>query len=210
WSMVRVVQADYASVYGDQFTGGSTAISDNWLPLRRAGATARHLLVVAAANRWSVDPGTCETSRGTVIHTLTRRQFSYGSLAADAAKLQAPRTVELKPPSKFRVIGRRTRVADTADIVTGRAKYGLDASVPNMLVACVVRPPFGSRVATVDDSAALAVAAVKHVVRMRHEGAPLARLEGVAVLGDNTWAAIKGRNALRVTWQRVGTGMNSS
>ncbi len=210
WSSVRVVQADYAAAYGDQFTGGSTAISDNWLPLRRAGATARHLLVAAAANRWSVDPGTCETSRGTVIHTLTRRRLSYGVLAADAAKLQAPRTVDLKPASAFRVIGRRTRVADTPDIVTGRTKYGLDAAVPNMLIACIVRPPFGSRVATVDDSAALAVPGVEQVVRMRHDGAPLARLEGVAILANSTWAAMQGRAALRVTWERAGNDINSS
>ena len=203
WANVRVVQADLGAQYGAQFTGGSTGIWENWMPLRRAGATARHVLIAAAAARWAVDPSTCATSRGSVIHSTTNRRLSYGELAADAAKLTPSENVPLKSPETFRVVGQRVRTTDAQDIVTGRAKYGLDFSVPDMLVACVARPPFGSRVASVDDSAALAVPGVRRVVRMRHDGAPLARLEGVAVLADSTWAAMKGRNALRVRWEQV-------
>ena len=150
WSNVRVVQADFAAKYGDQFTGGSTAIWDHWEPLRHAGAAARQVLIAAAAARWNVAAGTCSTHRGVVIHSATRRRFSYGELAADAARLPAPTNVVLKNAAQFTLIGKRILVADSNDIVTGRAKYGLDAAVPGMLIACVAKGPFGSTVASYD------------------------------------------------------------
>jgi isoquinoline 1-oxidoreductase beta subunit len=202
WSAVRVRQGDLAPQYGAQFTGGSTGVWDNWAPLRQAGATARHLLVAAAAQRWNVDASACSTSSGNVVHAATNRRLSYGTLAADAAKLTAPSDVRLKSKDRFRVIGTRVRATDVNEIVTGRAKYGMDAAVPNMLIGSIARPPFGSRVASVDDSAARAVPGVRDVVRMRLDGTPLTRIEGVAVLADTTWAAMKGRNALRVTWEK--------
>jgi len=200
WSAVRVVQADYAAKYGDQFTGGSTAIWENWEPLRRVGATARQLLIGAAATRWGVEPGTCNTDRGFVVHSPTKRRFSYGELAANAAKLPAPTNVPLKDAAHFRLIGKRVLVADARDIVTGRAKYGLDASVPGMLVACIAKGPFGCTVASFDPAPALAVAGVERVVKIDAGKDPLGRQEGVGVLASSTWAAMQGRKALRVTW----------
>ena len=195
------MQADFAAKYGDQFTGGSTAIWDHFTPLRQAGAAARGLLVTAAANRWSVSADTCSTERGTVIHASSGRRLGYGELAADAAKLPAPTNVRLKDASQFRVIGTRVPVVDANEIVTGRAQYGLDASLPGMLIACVVRGPFGAKVGRLFDPApALAVSGVERVIRLEGGRDPLDRVEGVAVLARSTWAAMQGRRALRVRW----------
>jgi isoquinoline 1-oxidoreductase subunit beta len=200
WSTVRVVQADFAAKYGDQFTGGSSAIWDHFTPLRQAGAAARALLITAAANRWSVNADTCSTERGTVIHVSSGRRLPYGELAADAAKLPAPTNVRLKDSSQFRVIGTRVPVVDANEIVTGRAQYGLDASLPGMLIACVVRGPFGAKVVSFDPAPALAVSGVERVIKVDGGRDPLDRIEGVAVLARSTWAAMQGRRRLRVTW----------
>jgi len=200
WSAVRVVQADYAQKYGDQFTGGSTAIWEHWTPLRQAGAAARTLLITAAAARWNVNADTCTTERGTVFHTSSGRRLPYGDLAADAAKLPAPTTVRLKDASQFRVIGTRVPVVDASEIVTGRARYGLDASLPGMLIACVARGPFGAKVVSFDAAPALAISGVERVIKIDAGRDALGRVEGVAVLARSTWAAMQGRRRLRVTW----------
>lgn len=200
WSAVRVVQADYAAKYGDQFTGGSTGIWENWTALRQAGAAARAMLIAAAAKRWGTDATTCTTERGFVVHRASGRRLSYGDLAAEASAIPAPRSVPLKDASQFRLIGTRIPVADAREIVTGRAQYGLDAFVPNMLIACIARAPFGTRVVSFDDSAARSVDGFVRAVKLEAARDPLGGAEGVAVLATSTWAAMKGRNALRVTW----------
>jgi len=200
WSAVRVVQADYAAKYGDQFTGGSTGIWENWTPLRQAGAVARSMLIAAAAKRWNLEPSSCTTERGFVVHQVSGRRLSYGDLAADASAMPAPRSVPLKDASRFRLIGTRVPVADAREIVTGQARYGLDASVPNMLIACIARAPFGAKVVSFDDSAARSIEGFVRVVKLEAARDPLGGAEGVAVLATSTWAAMKGRNALRVTW----------
>jgi isoquinoline 1-oxidoreductase beta subunit len=200
WNTVRVEQADYATKYGDQFTGGSTAIWEHWTPLRQAGAAARVLLVTAAANRWNVAADSCSTERGSVIHAASGRRLRYGDVAADAAKLPAPTNVRLKDASQFRLIGTRVPVVDAKEIVTGRAQYGLDTSVPGMLIACVVRGPFGAKVVSFDAAPALAVSGVERVIKIDGARDPLGRVEGVAVLARSTWAAMQGRRVLRVTW----------
>jgi isoquinoline 1-oxidoreductase beta subunit len=201
WSAVRVTQVDLDEQrYGDQFAGGSTGISENWQLLRRAGATARHQLLAAAAARWAVDVATCETDRGQVLHRATGQRLSYGELAADAARLPAPpaEQIQLKSLDAFRIVGTRVRVADAAEIVRGQTRYGLDVRVPGMLVASVLKPPFGSRIARVDDAAARAMPGVRAVVRITPLPNPTHLVEGVAVLADSTWAAMRGRRALRV------------
>jgi isoquinoline 1-oxidoreductase beta subunit len=200
WSSVRIVQADYAAKYGDQFTGGSTGIWDNWTPLRQAGAAARWMLIAAAAKRWNTDAASCSTERGAVVHSASGRRLAYGDLAAEASTIPAPTTIPLRDASQFRLIGTRVSVADAREIVTGRAQYGLDASVPNMLVACIARAPFGTHVLSFDDSAARSVDGFVRAVKIDASRDPLGGAEGVAVLATSTWAAMKGRNALRVTW----------
>ena len=210
WNSVRVVQADYAAKYGDQFTGGSTAIWENWTPLRQAGAAARALLITAAANRWNVSADSCATDRGAVIHASSSRRLSYSELAADAAKLPAPTNVRLKDASQFRLIGTRVSVADANEIVTGRAQYGLDASLPGMLIASVMRAPFGTKVVSFDPAPALAVSGVERVIKIDAGRDPLGRVEGVAVLARSTWAAMQGRRRLRVTWSDAPEDASSS
>ncbi len=200
WSAVRVVQADLDPRFRDQFAGGSTAVSSSWLPLRRAGAAARYALVSAAAQQWGVAAADCRTEHGEVVHGASGRRAGYGALAAAAASVAVPADVPLKDPSAFRIIGTRVPGVDTPAIVRGEARFGLDASVPGMLVAILARPPFGASVASVDDRASLAVSGVRRVVVVPPWPNPTHRIGGVAVVADSTWAALRGREALTVHW----------
>jgi isoquinoline 1-oxidoreductase beta subunit len=199
---VRVVEAPFDEMrFGSQGVGGSTSVSENWLPLRRAGASARYLLVSAAAARWSVDRSSLTTERSVVIHKGTGRRATYGALAAAAARLSIPADVPLKSPADFHLIGKRVAPADIADLVTGRAHYGLDARVPGMRYACIARAPFGARPKDVSDSAALAVPGVQRVIPVEGSRNPTGVGPGIAVVADSTWAAIRGCRALGVTWE---------
>jgi len=196
WSRVRVVQGDLDERYGEQFAGGSTAISSAWTPLRQLGAAARLALLTAAANQWRVPAGECRTERGVVIHSPSGRRLDYGTLAAEAARLRPPQVVPLKDPKDFKLIGTRVRTTDGPDIVMGRAGYGLDVRLPGMLHAVVLKPPFGMRITGVRDASVRRMAGVRAIVRI--EGLPNSTdmMEGVAVVADTTWNAIQARNRL--------------
>ena len=217
WSHVRVIQADYAaSKYGEQYSGGSNGVRRNWDPLRAAGATARAMLVAAAAAQWKVPSSDCGTERGFVIHVATKRKLSYGSLAAAASLLTVPKDVPLKPASAYRLIGTRITSVDAPAIVRGEIKFGLDQRVPGQLFAVIERSPtLGAKVARVDDSRALAVPGVKRVVRIDADALPSFGEDnprprnGVAVIADSTWAAMKGRGALLIEWT-PGAGADES
>jgi len=215
WSLVRVEQLPYGVItnsdgtrawkYGPQGAGGSTSITDAWEDLRMAGALVRQRLVLAAAARWKASPDSLKTEAGYVIHADGRR-LSYGAMAADAAKLTPPTTPpRLKSPAEYRILGQPTRQVDAKEIVTGRARYGLDVREPGAPVAVMLRcPTFDGEVASVDDSAALRVRGVRRVVVIPGPGptGPYTNLAaGVAVVADDTWSAIKGREALKVVWR---------
>jgi isoquinoline 1-oxidoreductase beta subunit len=201
WESVRVVQADLDEALGEQSAGGSDGVRSNWRLLREAGALGRTLLVTAAARRWGVEPGACAAERGAVRHLASGRRLSYGELAAEAALLPAPASVELKDPGQFRLVGTPRRGVDTPAMVTGRLVYGLDVRQPGMLFAVIARPPvFGAAVVRHDPAPALAVPGVRQVVRIDGLANPTALLPGVAVVADSTWAAIQGRAALAVEW----------
>lgn len=197
WDRVRFEFAPANSAYynpamGMQVTGGSTAIRAAWHPLRQAGATARAMLLAAAAEQLGVDSESLATEPGQVVHAASGRRLSYAALADAAARLPVPSRVPLKDPTTFRLIGRSTRRLDTPAKVTGRAIFGIDAGPADTQVAVVARSPvFGGRAESVDDSAALAVPGVRRVVRIG---------SGVAVVAGNYWVAEQGRRALRVTW----------
>ena len=210
WQRVLVRQAGLDARYGDQFAGGSTAVSENWDGLRKAGAVARHLLVAAAASRWGVEPSACRTESSMVIHSASGRRAAYGDLAAEAARLEAPAEVPLKQTSEYRLIGTRVRGTDTHAIVTGRAGYGLDARARGMLFACVLHPPFGHRLKTLDSARAERVPGVLRVVRIAPLPSPLRLRQGVAVLADSTWAAMEGQRALDPVWEEVPGPVNDS
>ncbi len=218
WSMVTVEQLDYGLLpssespgfvpkYGDQGAGGSTNIPDGWEELRMVGAYTRQRLIHAAAERWGAgtEVATLRTADGYVLHPDGRR-LSYGEVATAAAQLQvtdAPPT--LRSAASFKVIGQPTRVADAESIVRGQAAYGIDAKVPNCLVAVMERCPyFDGTLATFDASGAMAVRGVRQVVAIKGPapGEPVDEqlADGVAVVADDTWSAMQGGRALRVTW----------
>lgn len=189
---VRIEQASPGPDFQNLGTGGSFSTMGSWKALRHAGAVARTLLVAAAAARWDVPPESCRAETGTVIHEASGRRLPYGELAEAAARQPVPEDVPLKPRSAYTLIGTPRRRIDAPDIVAGRAGYGLDVRVPGMLYAAVARSPaLGGTVASVDDAAARRVPGVRDVVRID---------SGVAVVAENTWAALRGRDALRVSW----------
>ena len=179
-------------IFGLQATGGSTSVRAFWLPLRKAGAGARALLVQAAAQQWQVEPASCTTSNGQVIHAASDRKLAYGALAEAAGKLTSPSDVPLKDPKNFTLIGKPLKRFDTPDKTNGKVVYGIDAMLPGMKFATLVQcPVFGGKVGKVDDSAAKKVAGVQKVVVLD---------DLVAVVGDHMWAAKKGLDALVITW----------
>jgi isoquinoline 1-oxidoreductase beta subunit len=180
-------------VQGDQSTGGSTSIRDCWLPLRKAGATARMMLVSAAAGSWGVPVSTCRAERAEVIHDASGRRAGYGSLARAAASQPVPADPPLKPAKDFRLIGRAIPRRDTPDKTNGRAVFGIDVQIPGMQVAMLALSPVdgGSVVEPLRSQAALAIAGVRQVVNER---------DAVAVVADDTWAAIRGLQALQLSW----------
>lgn len=216
WARVRVEQAiadqerfasgiDYVDAAGAQNTDGSRSLRHFLQPLREAGATARAMLEAAAAKQWNVPVSEVEARMHRVVHRPTGRTVGYGDLAAIASELPVPakEQVRLKSPSAFRYIGKEVPIVDLFDITTGRAKYGIDQTLPGMKHAVVARPPvYGGRVASVDSSAAEAVPGVERIVRLPETPPPSAfrALGGVAVVARNTWAAIQGRSQLNVTW----------
>src|SRR5437899_9519857 len=185
--------ARYAEpLFGVQETGGSTSVRGNWEPLRRAGATARALLIAAAAQTWKVDPSACHAARGQVIHGPTGRSLDYGALVATAAPLPVPGHVALKDPKDFKLIGTPAKRLDAPDKVNGTAQYGIDVKVPGMKVATVgACPVFGGKVASVDVAKAKGIKGVRQVVRLD---------DAVAVVADHMWAAKQGLAALDVRW----------
>jgi isoquinoline 1-oxidoreductase subunit beta len=197
WSKIRIefAPADKAytnPMFGLQGTGGSTSVRAAWTPLRKAGASARELLVSAAAQTWGVDRSECRAEQGAVIHAPSKRRLTYGRLVEKAASLPVPSDAPLKDPKDWKIIGKRVRRLDTPPKVDGSAQFGIDVKVPGMLVAVVARcPVFGGKVARVDGTKAKAVAGVRHIVRLA---------TGVAVVADGYWPAKKGRDALEITW----------
>jgi isoquinoline 1-oxidoreductase subunit beta len=177
---------------GVQATGNSNAIRGAWQPLRQAGATARTMLVSAAAKRWNVDPASCSAQSGAVRHVPTGRSVKYGELAADAARVPVPEKVVLKQPADFKLIGTPAKRLDTPSKVNGTAVYGIDVRPPGVKIATLAQSPvFGGRVKSVDDTKAKAVKGVRQVVRLD---------DAVAVVADHMGAAKKGLAALAIEW----------
>ncbi|MFB1478935.1 molybdopterin cofactor-binding domain-containing protein [Corallococcus sp. RDP092CA] len=203
---VKVVQGDGDEAYGDQNTDGSSSVRKIFDDLRYAGATARTMLVAVAAKRWKVAPAECEARDHAVFHKGTQRSLRFGELASDAAKLKVPKrqAVTLRPRSELKHLGKELPLLDGPDIVTGRAVFGADIVLPGMRTAVIARPPVaGGRVARYDASRTLAVPGVRQVVELPAATKPFLfqPLGGLAVVADHTWAAMKGRAALDVTWE---------
>ncbi len=207
WARVKLVQATGDEKYGDQDTDGSHSVRSFFDVLRESGATARLMLVRAAAAQWGVPAIECSTNLHTVVHKASGKKLGYGELATAAAKLDVPKKedVKLKPRSEWRYIGKGTASYDLKDMCTGKAAYGQDTHMEGMLYASVAHPPvFGSSVKSVDDKAALSVVGVKQTETLDAFKPPIGfqALGGVAVLADNTWAAMQGRKKLKIEWEK--------
>jgi isoquinoline 1-oxidoreductase beta subunit len=205
WKRVKIEQAIGDKRYGDQNTDGSHSIRSFYDAMRQAGATARFMLVQAAAKEWGVPATECETDLHVVVHHSTNRRSGYGELATAAAKLPVPKREELKlkPKSAWRYVGKGEVSYDLEALVTGRAIYGMDARLDGMVYASVERPPvLGGKVKSYDDKETLKIAGVRQTVAIDpFQGAPgFQPLGGVAVIADNTWAAFRGRKKLNISW----------
>src|SRR5712671_1584525 len=184
----------YANKFlGDQETGASSSVRAFGEPLRRAGATARMMLVAAAAQTWKVEAGSCQASHGVVTHTPTGRKLTYGALADKAAKQPVPAQVALKDPKDFKLIGTPAKRLDTPAKVNGTAQFGIDVRLPGMKIATVAASPVvGGKLAFLDDSKAKSIKGVRQIVRLD---------DTVAVVADNMWAAKRGLKALTLRWE---------
>lgn len=197
WTRVRcefapVDPAYNHTAFGIQMTGGSTSIWSSYDQFRKAGATARAMLVQAAADNWGVAPAACRTQNSFVIHDASGRRAAYGDLVAKAAEGKPPSQVTLKDPKDFKIIGKAVHRLDTPAKCNGTATFAIDVERPGMLVAVLARPPvFGGKAKSFDASAAKAIRGVKDVVEIPR---------GIAVLADGYWAARRGRDALKIDW----------
>jgi isoquinoline 1-oxidoreductase beta subunit len=212
WSFVTIEQGLGDTKYGDQNTDGSRSIRDFYDAFRRAGAAARSMLVSAAAARWKVPASEITIQNSILIHARTNRRLAFASVVADAAKLPVPKDADLtfKNRADWTFVGKEREIYDLRDISTGKAQFGLDTFRDGMVYASIEHPPVvGGTVRSLDDKGALAVKGVQRTITLPVPKPPLMfqPLGGVAVIADNTWAAFKGRRALKIEWN---DGANAS
>ncbi len=207
WSLVKIVQAEGdEEKYGNQNTDGSFSVRMFYEPMKKFGATARHMLVQAAANQWGVTPAECDTEASHVILKGSGKKIPFGDLVEQIKVMEIPKPEELtmKEFSSYKLVGKDVPIYDAKAIATGQAVFGADVNLPNMLIAVVQRSPVvGAKVISFNDEKALAIPGVKKVVKIDGPGLPAGLdkpLEGVAVLAENTWAAIQGSKALEIEW----------
>src|ERR1700686_1326152 len=207
WKKIKTEFAPAAPVYfnpvfGLQGTGGSTSIRGSWEPLAKAGAAAREMLIATAAKQWNVEPSACHTENSAVVNTASGKRIGYGALVEEAAKLPVPASPKRKDAKDYKFVGKATKRIDSGIKVNGKAEFGIDVRRPKMLHAAVARcPVFGGTVKSFDGTKAKAVSGVKSVLQIS---------TGVAVVADNTWSAMEGRNALQITWDEGANAKNSS
>lgn len=190
--------------YGSQITGGSSTVRGSYKNLLKLSATAREMLITAAAAKWGVPKAECYAEAGHVIHKPSGKKFHYSEVVVDASKLEAPKDVKLKARSEYKLIGKPLHRRDTPLKTNGAAVFGLDKKLPGMMYASVERNPrFRGVVKSFDDAAALKVPGVKRVFKIKMDVFKASR-EGVAVIADSPWAAMQGRKALKVEWDDSG------
>jgi isoquinoline 1-oxidoreductase beta subunit len=206
WSRVRIEQGIGDPRYGDQNTDGSRSVRDFYQAFRQAGASARTMLVGAAAAQWKVPASECVARMHEVVHQPSGRKLGYGALVPAASRLPVPKPEELqfKPRTAWRLVGKETSAYDQSNILTGKAQFGMDVFREGMVYASIEHPPvYGGTIRSVDDKDALTVRGVQRTVTIEGLKPPylFKPLGGVAVIADNTWAALQGRKKLKIDWQ---------
>ena len=193
WKQIEIEQAGASTLYGDQTTGGSASIRTTWDPMRKAGASAREMLISAAALTWSVPRTGCTAEAGHIKHAASNRSLSYGELAGKASTLPIPTDVPLKQAKDYKIIGQRLPRVDSPDKVKGEAVYGIDHRLPDMKYAVLSRcPTIGGKASAFDDKESKKISGVTYVGKISDSA--------VAVVADSVWAAMEGRRVLNVTW----------
>ena len=196
WNKVKVLQAPLDKKFERQSTGGSGAIPHSWKRLRTAGATAKYLLIAAAAKKWNVDASECTAANSFVIHNKTGNKLSYGELAEEASKITVPTDVPLKNRKDFKIIGSAVKNVENKNIITGKGMFGLDFYREGMVHAMIQRPPaFGTKIKSVNDAAAKAMPGIIDVVTIKNN---------VAVVGRSTWEVMKAKKALKIEYEKEG------
>lgn len=212
WKNVLVEQADfYPERFDRQFTGGSQGIRQGWKPLRTAGATARHMLVGAAAQTWNVPIAEITTEAGMLHHKSSGKKAGYGEMASIAAGLEVPKEVSLKEINDFKIIGNSKKNVDGKKIITGRPMFGMDYNQEGMLIAMIAHPPFGMRVKSVDDTVARSMPGIKDVFIIKtlqddYERAAFDTTtftELAVVVGNTTWEVMNAKKALKIEWEKI-------
>lgn len=198
---ITVVFTSGESKYGSQLSGGSSSTKTRWKPMRTAGAAAREMLTKAAATRWNVLESDCYAENGKIFNKKDQKSLTFGELVDDASKLDVPTAPKLKSPKDFKLIGKGLPRLDIPAKTNGTAQFGIDVKIPNMVYAVMLHAPhIHGKIKSIDDTAALKVAGVRKVVKAER-AMPHKTVECVAVIADNTWAAIEGRKALTVEWE---------
>lgn len=197
WTKVKVVQANLDTKnFERQLTGGSGAVPHSWKRLRTAGATARYMLIQAAAKRWNVPPEECTANNGFIVHAKSNKKIPFGELVEEAAKITVPTEIPLKDPKNFKLIGTAVKNVANKDIITGKGLFGLDFYREGMMVAMLQRPPaFGTKIKSVDAAAAKAMPGITDVVTFKNN---------VAVVGKSTWEVMKARKLVKIEYEKDG------
>ena len=193
WKQIEIEQAGASTLYGDQTTGGSASIRTTWDPMRKAGATAREMLISAAALTWNVPRSSCAAESGHIKHAASGRTLSYGDLVDKASTLPIPSDVPLKQSKDYKIVGQRLARVDSPDKVKGEATYGIDFHLPGMKYAVLSRcPVIGGKASSFDDKESKKIAGVSYVGKISDSA--------IAVVADSVWGAMEGRRVLNVTW----------
>ena len=193
WQQIEIEQAGASTLYGDQTTGGSASVRTTWDPMRKAGAAAREMLISAAALTWGVPRSSCTAQKGKILHAASKRQLSYGELAAKAATLPIPTDLPLKQSKDYKIVGQRLARVDTPSKVKGDAVFGIDFRMPGMKYAALSRcPTIGGKMVSFDDKESKKIAGVSYAGKISDTA--------VAVAADSVWSAMEGRRLMNVQW----------
>jgi isoquinoline 1-oxidoreductase subunit beta len=197
---VKLIQSDGQSKYGSQQSGGSSTVRGLWTSLRKAGAAAKEMLIETAAKRWNVPASECYALEAKIFHKPSGKSYTFGELVDDASKLEVPKNPKLKDPKDFKIIGKYNKRLDVPARVTGKAVYGIDVEIPDMVYATMLHSPtIHAKIVSIDDAAAKKIPGVLQVVKAERQ-MPHRTSEAVAVIATNWWAALKGRKTLNVQW----------